>query len=476
MADYNDLIQSYIAAHPGATEADAQKGLLALMPGNDSQIANLNTPVANNTPSSYDVQTSDTTVPMKGNQPTMDAPVTPPEQPPIELSKEMPSTPGTPPTPVVSAAQASVTKQPDTKNPVSDVSKMIDSNNFSADNAKREAMLAENEKTKKLSALPIALAGAGDAISNASAPFGGKPGEEQMGKVSEMLHTQEADRKKEFEDKLKNDPQSDISKSYRAMVLKIAPDLSGNSNFENMSAMAIGDKLPLIDTMIKASSAKDMKELGLKQIAAQKELTLSEKNDQFANRAVNQAITRLSSVRGDPSVARAETQRDAAATVVNRINDVQKSGQGLNPFDYADMLGQLYKARTGASPGEQIMKDIRQPVASAQFNKAWTYLSGKQAPGTSADITASLKDAADSMGKQADQFHEGYMKPHIIKPAGVTDEQWQPIAAIGRGNSYADSIKLHDQATGNKSTSSEPTKTLNGKTYVSHNGQWYEAQ
>src|SRR5665213_143702 len=173
----------------------------------------------------------------------------------------------------------------------------------------------------------------------------------------------------------------------------------------------------MIDTMMKAQAAKDTKELGLKQVQSYKELMMDQNRRNRENTAVNQGIARVAGVRGDASLARAEMQRDAAATAVNRIDEVRAAGQKLTPFDYTDILGQLYKARSGQAPGEQIMKDIRQPTGSASFNKAWTYLTGQQAPGTTASIANSLREAAASMGKQADEFHDGYMKTHLIKPA-----------------------------------------------------------
>ena len=149
----------------------------------------------------------------------------------------------------------------------------------------------------------------------------------------------------------------------------------------------------MIDTMMKAQAAKDSQELGLETARDVRDNTRAiQVRKNHEDTAVNQGIARVAGVRGDASLARSEMQRDAAATAVNRIDEVHAAGQKLTPFDYTDILGQLYKARSGQAPGEQIMKDIRQPTGTASFNKAWTYLTGQQAPGTSDSIAMSLRE------------------------------------------------------------------------------------
>lgn len=170
--------------------------------------------------------------------------------------------------------------------------------------------------------------------------------------------------------------------------------------------------------------------------------TIGTKESNQQDKLEQQARQSVTNLRGDKSLARAEEQRDAAIVAYNRIQEIEKQGGELNPIDYTDILGQIYKARTGAAPTEQVLNEIRQATAKGQFGKAFTYMTGKQAPATTLDITKSLKDMAMSMGQQADKFHEGYMKSHLIKPKGLEDGRWQPILTTGRGQSF-------QEATGN---------------------------
>lgn len=164
------------------------------------------------------------------------------------------------------------------------------------------------------------------------------------------------------------------------------------------------------------------------------------------DRLEQQARQSVSNLRGDKSLARAEEQRDAAIIAYNRIDEIDKKGGQLNPIDYTDILGQIYKARTGAAPTEQVLNEIRQKTAAGDIGRAYTYATGQQAPATTQDIKNSLKDMAASMGMQADKFHEGYMKAHLIKPKALADERWQPIFQTGRGISFQEATGYNPQA------------------------------
>ena len=392
-------------------------------------------------------------VPNPGNQVSglaqgMIAPTAPnapqaPQTPPMAPSPTPPiSAPPSANTPPISAPQSPVQAPSANSQPAHTPPSPI-TIDPTEDQRRREGMDAAREHARRMSGLAGAVGGIGDAIGTAAQAFGVKGNTNAQDEITNQAQEKYTNTGNEFETKLKQDPTSDISKAYRAMVTQISPEIAKNPALANMSAQDIGDKLPLIDTMMKAQAQKDSQKLALETAEDVRENTRAIQSQNRSDTAVNQGIARVAGVRGDASLARSEMQRDAAATAVNRIDEVQAAGQKLTPFDYTDILGQLYKARSGQAPGEQIMKDIRQPTSVAGFNKAWTYLTGQQAPGTTDSIAKSLRDAAASMGKQADEFHDGYMKSHLIKPAGVSDEAWAPVAATTRGTSYADNVASH---------------------------------
>lgn len=149
-------------------------------------------------------------------------------------------------------------------------------------------------------------------------------------------------------------------------------------------------------------------------------------------------------VRGDPSIKRAEEQRDAAAVAYNRIQEVKDHGQILNPIDYVDVLGQIYKARTGSAPTNEVLSEARQATAKGNFGKAFTFVTGEQAPATTEDIMSSLQDMARSMGEQADKFHDGYMRSRMNPPKGLAHDRVSNVVAE-RGMSFAEATKAAEK-------------------------------
>lgn len=422
----------------------------------NSDVANLNVPSANTVPAPTDVAVSDNTVTQNGKVGDATPPAQPlplnPGMPPIQDQPPVNAAPTPPTTPPVTAPVGRTPAEPTPAAP--DALANAITAPASNDNDARNAMLADVERKKKLGLIPNALGGIADAIGNAAKPFGGQGSSGNQDAVMAEQKEEEASQKGEFESKIKNDPNSDISKAYRSMVLEIAPDLAKNPDFLKMSAQSIGDKLPLIDTVMKAKASADAKKVGMAQAKSTHDLNLGLRQDQQQDRLEQNARMGVQNLRGDKSLARAEEQRDAAIVAYNRLDEIEKSGKGLNPVDYTDILGQIYKARTGQAPGEQVLNEIRQATAKGKIDKAYTFVTGQQAPATTQDITKSLKNMAMSMGNQADKFHEGYMKAHLIKPSGLDDARWEPIANTGRGVSFADATKQSASAN-NAGTDSE---------------------
>lgn len=152
------------------------------------------------------------------------------------------------------------------------------------------------------------------------------------------------------------------------------------------------------------------------------------------------AVRGLQSIRGDTAMKDIEAQRTAATTAYNRLKDIEYSGKVPNPIDYIDILGQVYKARTGTAPTQEVLKEAKQNTSTAALGKFWTFATGKQMPGTSKDIAASLKDMVGHMGLQADELHDGYMQVHgheVFNP-NMTEENVKKLSKLSRGKSFVD--------------------------------------
>lgn len=177
------------------------------------------------------------------------------------------------------------------------------------------------------------------------------------------------------------------------------------------------------------------------------------------------AISRVASVRGDPSIARIESQRDAASIAFNTIQKAKNDGREITQTEYYDTLGQLWKARTGASPTDQAIKDLDINTIQGALHKKLTWVDGKPRGATSQEVVNALQKFIEDSGNQADKLHEGYMKPRLIKPFGLSQERWKSIQESGRGLTYADATKETRQAP-SRSVPAGSTVTPNGTAYT----------
>lgn len=174
--------------------------------------------------------------------------------------------------------------------------------------------------------------------------------------------------------------------------------------------------------------------------------TASDKKEQDAY--YRDAVQGLRSIRGDQQVKDIEAQRNAAISAYNRLKQIQIEGKAPNPVDYADIVGQVYKARTGQAPTETILKKALQETATGKWGEAMTFLTGQQRPGTTKNIAASLMDMVAHMGFQADDLHQGVMQTHgaMVFNPNMSPENVAKLSKVSRGKSFSEATgaKLED--------------------------------
>lgn len=165
-------------------------------------------------------------------------------------------------------------------------------------------------------------------------------------------------------------------------------------------------------------------------------------DDKEQNRLEHEARQAVQSLRGDKSLADAESKRDASITVFNTIEDIKSKNRLPSKLEYYDLLGQMWKARTGAAPTDSAIRDLDAKTFQGDIAKAATYFTGQPVGATTEGVLNNIQDFARTSGLQADQLHEGYMSTHLIKPTGLRQERWLPILQTGRGKSFSDAVKL----------------------------------
>lgn len=178
--------------------------------------------------------------------------------------------------------------------------------------------------------------------------------------------------------------------------------------------------------------------------SSENDMVISLKEQQQQDRIENQAIQRITNLRGDASMAKVELQRDASITAYNAISDIKKENRLPSQVEYYDILGQLWKARTGSSPTDQSLRDLDAKTFQGNLAKAAQYFTGKPAGITTKDILNNIQSFVKKSGEQADRLHEGYMKSHLIKPKGLDEERWKNIVETNRGTSFKDATSSSD--------------------------------
>lgn len=179
----------------------------------------------------------------------------------------------------------------------------------------------------------------------------------------------------------------------------------------------------------------------------------SDKKEQ--ERLYRDAVAHISSLRGDPSLKATEVQRDAAISAYNRLNQISDAGKTPNPVDYVDIVGQIYKARTGTAPTDIVLKHALQETIQGKWGESLTFLTGTQQSATTNNIADSLKEMVLHMGQQADELHAGYWASHgegVFDP-NLSPERAARLAKITHGKSFAEATNyqkdldaVHDQA------------------------------
>lgn len=170
------------------------------------------------------------------------------------------------------------------------------------------------------------------------------------------------------------------------------------------------------------------------------------KEDNHQDTLEKQAMDRLTQVRGDQSLMRAEHQRDSAGMAYDTIAKVKSENRDLTELEQTDLLAQLFQARTGKAPTDNDMKSINEKTAKRGFNHMITYLTGDPTliGASTKDTLNNIQQFVDSTGNKADQQWDAYMGPRLEKPTKLEQSRWDHIVKNQRGISYSDQKKTSD--------------------------------
>src|SRR5258708_39415380 len=94
-------------------------------------------------------------------------------------------------------------------------------------------------------------------------------------------------------------------------------------------------------------------------------------------------------------------------------------------------MGQVWKARTGASPSDQAIRDLDAKTFKGDLGKAVQYITGTPAGRTTGEVLDNIQNFVKATGWQSDKLHAGYMSSRLKKPTRLDDSRWQNIVNDG---------------------------------------------
>jgi len=193
--------------------------------------------------------------------------------------EETPATPVTSPTTPPEApktASGALKTSPEGSNPLDTLLQAS-----SVDNEARNEMLESEKSRHKWGAIPVALGGIGDAIGYGAAAYGGRGGSGTAEKIQANLEKGETGRKAQFEENLKNDPSSQISKHYQDVLTMIMGKKADDIKIRNLSASQISTTLPEIEKFMAQQLAREQVAATRAEARSIKQLAIGEKESQF---------------------------------------------------------------------------------------------------------------------------------------------------------------------------------------------------
>lgn len=228
-------------------------------------------------PSSYDVNISNTTVPMAGKieMPKSFEPGTPPP-PRYEVEEDAAPAPVTPPVVEKSAPTA---KDGNTGDEMEAVLNPSTDN----DKAVREAGMADLEKRRKLGIIPQLVAGFGDSVAMGVSAKGGNAASGSMQRLMDRQDKDITQGKADIETKLRNDANSDISKQYQALLGQFMQKDPKDPTILGMTANQIAEKIPAIEKIASLRQQEELKRLQMENTKAIKDQTASEKESRLSD-------------------------------------------------------------------------------------------------------------------------------------------------------------------------------------------------
>ena len=219
----------------------------------------------------------------------------------------------------------------------------------------------------------------------------------------------------DFQDKQAlTDAKSPLSEAYRNMAATLTPMIAKTPGFENMSAEAIKQAQPMVDTYMKAQM-----------IQLQRQQMNQQKTDQRQQQSFNQTVQQLEQMRGSPAVSQAEKDLYAsqkAQTLTKMFGDPNN----MSPQMTALFTQEVAKIAQGGVPTHDEMAMLTPNALQGKLASVWSKLSNNPTPANAGAFIKQYQDYAQGVAQDAQKVIEDrYGRVINTKKSQFNDDQNQ---------------------------------------------------
>lgn len=315
----------------------------------------------------------------------------------------------------------------------------------SADNDARNVELAIERRKHGLGAIPVALAGAAEAVGNAAVPFGGQGAKGAVEGVKKTLEQDEKDRKLAFEEKLKNDPSSQISQHYQKVLGLMLGKKADDMQIKGLSASQIATTLPEVEKYM-------MKDLQMQTIKANKEVMLGLREDQQQDKLeqnYRQALLKTISMRSG-GLGMQDAKLNAAIHARQLIDGAPKDKNGnleINQMVSPELALTLANIVSGStSTSLEVFKNMNPDTLYKSVQSSIGHITGKPVNVLTPEWQQSIKHMLDRQGLTSEALRDKYIEGiKSMRPTTLDPKRAETLEKAELGSSYAETFGLNKQ-------------------------------
>jgi hypothetical protein len=309
------------------------------------------------------------------------------------------------------------------------------------DQAAREALDREQKKMTLGKLFPQALAGFGDMVTAAGAPYGTKQ-TAGFENIKEKQKEQGTEAKAELEKKFLNDPNSSASKAAQSAAARLLGKKP--EEMANFSLAQIDKSFPIWKEALNNEEARELKKLQLEYLKESKASRQAQSNADTQNNLEKQERDRLDKISSIRSGGLGlQDQKVNQSVHMLNLMDQYKDPMGnynVPPAQYEELAIGLANLISGSNTAtESMIKGIKQKTAAGDLNGALTYVTGKNFNGSTQDILKNLRHTIERQGTVAETQRDKYMKDFIdTAPKELEKDRLNRLASVARGTSVKD--------------------------------------